>query len=298
MLGAPLLEIVSTLRRPWKYAALILRTISSLAEHRPAILFVQCPSVVLGMLSVALRPFLRYRLVLDLHNECVEPFNYGGAAYHGVLRWLWRSGDALIVSNDALARMIERPAARVYVLPDRVPPLTRNGDAPSRTEPLVVFICTFAPDEPYLAVLEAARQLQEIAVAVTGNFTKASDIHDVPANVRLCGFLPEHEYQALIAGADVLVDLTDMENCLVCGAYEAVALRKPLVTSDTAALRAYFSRGTVYTQHTPEAIASAIAAAVARRPELAAEMSVLGDELDARWNDLFAVFSRSLERGF
>jgi hypothetical protein len=75
-----------------------------------------------------------------------------------------------------------------------------------------------------------------------------------------------------------------MDNCLVCGAYEAVAVERPLVTSDTRALRTYFNRGTVYAGHTPESLAAAIQQAVAQKTRLAAEMRLLKLELGERWD--------------
>ncbi len=74
-----------------------------------------------------------------------------------------------------------------------------------------------------------------------------------------------------------------MENCLVCGAYEAVALEKPLVTSYTRALRQYFHRGTVYSRHDPASLAESIGHALAHRRTLAAEMTVLKRELSVQW---------------
>jgi hypothetical protein len=74
-----------------------------------------------------------------------------------------------------------------------------------------------------------------------------------------------------------------MDNCLVCGAYEAVAVERPLVTSDTKALRAYFNRGTVYSDHTPESLAAAITAGLEARALLTVEMGLLKAELDRRW---------------
>ena len=151
----------------------------------------------------------------------------------------------------------------------------------------MAFVCSFAPDEPYIEVIEAARLLSDFAVIhVTGRLGTARIPDVVPDNVCLTGYLPDAEYERLLAEADVIVDLTAMENCLVCGAYEAVALEKPLVTSDTSALRSYFRRGTVFTRHDPVSIAGAIRTAVDRRLALRREMSLLRRNLERQWNSL------------
>ncbi len=105
----------------------------------------------------------------------------------------------------------------------------------------------------------------------------------LPPNLHPTGFLSEQRYEELLRDADVVIDLTRMENCLVCGAYEAVAVERPLVTSDTRALRTYFNRGTVYTAHTAQSLATAIGYALRERLRLAAEMKVLKLELAREW---------------
>ncbi len=59
-----------------------------------------------------------------------------------------------------------------------------------------------------------------------------------------------------------------MENCLVCGAYEALAINKPLIVSRTASLSEYFGDAAVLTDNTAEAIRASVLAAFAQREEL------------------------------
>lgn len=283
-LPARLIEVSSRWRRPWRYLPLAFDTVRQVAQLRPAVLMVQCPSVVLAAIAVLARPWLGYRLVLDLHNEAVEPFNYPGGLSRRLLRWLWRRADLCVVTNQPLAQTLGGRTKATVVLPDRVPTFTEGATPQMTTGHTVVFICTYAADEPYREVIEAARLLPpSVQVHITGNPTSAGLPEDLPPNVRIRGFLPSGEYEQLLCQADVLVDLTSMENCLVCGAYEAVGLHKPLVTSDTAALRAYFSRGTVFAQHTAPALAAAIEQALHERERLVDEMRALKPSLDARW---------------
>jgi hypothetical protein len=55
------------------------------------------------------------------------------------------------------------------------------------------------------------------------------------------------------------------------------------VTSDTAALREYFNRGSVYTRHDSRSLAAAITDALDNSERLAAEMRQLRVELNRRW---------------
>lgn len=70
--------------------------------------------------------------------------------------------------------------------------------------------------------------------------------------VRFLGYVPEPKSCGRLAEAQVAVDLTKEENCLVCGAYEAMVLEKPRAVSTTLALRNCFSAGTDFVDHKPE----------------------------------------------
>jgi glycosyltransferase involved in cell wall biosynthesis len=297
--GASLFELTAPGGAVARYARLLVRTARLLIRERPDLLIIQCPSIVLAVWAIVLRPAGRYTLVADLHNEAVEPFNYSFRLYRLVLRWIQRTADVSLVTNAALQSVVASAGGRALVLPDKVPAVARALPSSGRSQPLVVFICTYAADEPYLDVIEAARLIDPaIRVYVTGNAgARAAELPSLPANVVLTGFLPEAAYVALLRDADVLIDLTRMENCLVCGAYEAVALGKPLVTSDTQALRAYFSRGAIYTRHDATSLAEAIGEALWRKDALAAEMIALRRELDDDWNVRHEDVRRVLEMG-
>jgi glycosyltransferase involved in cell wall biosynthesis len=229
------------------------------AQRRPSILFIQCPSLVLGLWAAILKQVFGFVLVADLHNDAVTPYDVTSPIYEALYRLIHRAADVCLVSNAGLQRTVEGVGARAFVLPDKVPDLAPTA-APraARSRRQAVFVCSYAKDEPYLEVMEAARVLgSEVTIHVTGDHRR---VQHLPAEspVHLTGFLPEADYVALLSTADVIVDLTFIEDCLVCGAYEAVALGKPLVTSDTAALREYFRMGTVYTRHDPQSLAAAI----------------------------------------
>jgi glycosyltransferase involved in cell wall biosynthesis len=268
------------------------------AQRRPSILFIQCPSVVLGLWAAILKQVFGFVLVADLHNEAVQPYEVTSPIYEALYRLIHRAADVCLVSNASLQRTVEGAGARAFVLPDKVPDLAPTA-APraARSRRQAVFVCSYAKDEPYREVMEAARVLgSEVTIHITGDHRR---VQHLPAEspVHLTGFLPEADYVALLSTADVIIDLTFIDDCLVCGAYEAVALGKPLVTSDTAALRDYFRMGTVYTKHDPQSLAAAITYALAHRERLAAEMDTLRRELARDWKQRSDALQRSLQLG-
>ena len=295
-LGTELFEIISSLPAGAKQAALVWRTAACLARQRPDLVVVQCPSFVLGLLAGLLKYVLGYTLVADLHNEAVRPFNYSFPGYLAMLRFVQRAADLCLVSNATLKAIVEQAGGRALVLPDKLPELGDAGQLDhERPGTHVVFICTYAPDEPYREVIEAARRLgPSVTTHITGNPRDLQPSLDPPPWVHLTGYLPDEDYLRLLSDADVVIDLTAMEDCLVCGAYEAVALEKPLVTSDTVALREYFRLGTVYTRHDSVSLAGAIADALAHKARLSREMRTLKEQLARSWNHQMGTVRRAV----
>jgi len=290
-LDADLFEFTSSAPGLTRYVVLLLRTARCLFHNRPDVLFVQCPSILLALVAAVLKPALGYCLVVDLHNAAVRPSRKCLGLVNLALRIVHSSADLNLVTNDALSAAVERAGRTTLVLPDRVPEIAasvRREEAPSAT---VVFVCSYAPDEPVREMIEAAHLLDpSVVLYVTGDDRRlASETRRrVHMGTRLTGFLSQKAYDELLRRSDVIVDLTTREDCLVCGAYEAVALGKPLVTSDTRALRGYFTKGTVYARHEPQSLARAIGRAVAERDVLAAEMNELKQDLAAAWARQFA----------
>src|SRR5262249_20916535 len=151
-----------------RYLVLTARTLAVLARKRPRVLLVQNPSLVLSALAVALRGVLRYRLVVDAHNEAVEPYQNRQFWLGALARWVLRRGDLTIVTNRHLAQSVQSQGGRSFILPDRIP--AAPGGTARRLGPAfnVVLIATFARDEPIAAIFDAVRGA-ELSLYVTGN---------------------------------------------------------------------------------------------------------------------------------
>jgi len=205
-----------------------------------------------------------------------------------------RRADLTIVTNEAVAAVVESKGGRALVLQDVLPTLQPAASSLPEIRARVarvVYICSFLSDEPVEEMLAAAARLgEQFPVYVTGRVTKQfQDLaRSAPPNVIFTGFIPEEDYLSLLGAADVVVVLTKRENTLLCGAYEGVSLRKPLVLSNQAVLRDYFTKGVVLTENTPDSIEAAIRRAVRERERLAGELSEFVPELRADWSSRFA----------
>ena len=274
-----------------RYLSALWRTIRVVAERRPKYLFVQNPSVVLAFAAVSAGPWLGATVIVDAHNAAIIPLQ---SSQSGLLRWaaryIVRKARLTLITNDSLARVVESAGGRAFVLPDRIPdlpPLPRAATRLRSSGRNAVFICTFASDEPFLEVIEAARSLDpSITVYVTGNPRhRAAQLNALaPPNVKLTGFIREDDYVALLRTADVIIDLTTREDCLVCGAYEAVAAEQPMILSGTSAIRSYFNRGVRYTDNTATDLAAAIGDAIANGDSMRREARALKADLQVDWS--------------
>jgi glycosyltransferase involved in cell wall biosynthesis len=273
-----------------RYLRLAPRTIVRLARKRPQILVVQNPSLVLTALCLVLRPFLRYRLVVDAHNEAVQPYVFSSGPLFWISRWCLRRANVTIVTNEALAQLVRAVGGTPFVLPD---PLPAPPPAPAVTEShtgfRVVVISTFAADEPLAEILSAASRLEGVAeFSVTGNLRRLRQSlrEQASSNVTFTGFLPESEYWTLLRTCDVAIDLTLKPDCLVCGAYEAVAVRRPVVLTDSAASRTWFGDAAIYVHNDADSIESALREVRDRLEYWTSRVAAAAPRIERAWEEL------------
>ena len=286
-LSIDLYVIRSTRKSVARYMQLIHETFRVLMTQKPKVLLVQNPSIVLTSLCVLLRPFFHYRLIVDAHNEAVEPYVHDNILVRGVSRFLMRRADITIVTNEYLADTVRSCGGDAVVLPDRLPEVDAVSPVELSTDTFnLVLIATYAPDEPIMAILNAAAMLQDrLSLFVTGDYTRldASIRRQLPANIVFTGFLSNADYWGYLTSADAIMDLTSMDNCLVCGAYEGAAVARPLVLSRNDATVRYFSRGVVYTDDSTQGIHRAMLELMENYDDLLAAMAQLAGELPGAW---------------
>jgi hypothetical protein len=234
--GIPLFEIIEKKTGLLKYLSLIPHTFRLIHHERPDVLIVQNPSIVLATVALLLRPFFSYQLVVDAHNEGVRPFIHNNTIFKTITNFNLKNANCTIVTNGKLFSYVSSLGGKAIIFPDLLPEksnhLTKDPEFDNGRY-VVTFICTYAPDEPYQEVFSAAAMLKEkIVLNVTGKIPASLDRSTLSSNIKLLGFIPEDVYWDTLVSSHVIVDLTTMQNCLVCGAYEALAISKPLILSD------------------------------------------------------------------
>ena len=282
-LKIPLVELAKPGGRALRYVRDSWVTLARLLSNRHRTVFVQVPSLVLGHLAITLSSLLRFRVIVDAHNAVIEGAESGGFPLRMLYRSVVKRADLVIVTNTSLSERVRRLGGRPGVLPDPVPELESMSEQVASNE--VVVISTWATDEPLGAVLEAAQHLpQPLFFTITGRPRgPLADAARATARVRLSGFVSEQEYLALLSRARVVVDLTTREDCLVCGAYEALALGRPLVVSDSRALRELLRDGAVFAKNEPQAVALAVSEASANEEKWAAQCAARREAYREEW---------------
>ena len=268
-----------------KYVIGITKTLKIYIRERPNIVFCQNPSLILSLFFVLLKKLAGIKVVVDAHNGGLFPKEGRSLLLGHIARFVQRKADLTVVTNESLKKHVESNGGRGFVLPDKIPniPITIPKKLKGRVN--LLFICSYADDEPYEIVFKAAQNISpEICIYVTGNYQKKGiQQKQLPDNVVLTGFIPEDEYIEMLNSVDATIVLTSRENCLVCGAYETVAVEKPMILSNTNALKHYFSKGTIYTENTIEGLESAISDLLRKKDELNTQVRELKISRETDW---------------
>jgi glycosyltransferase involved in cell wall biosynthesis len=288
-LGAKLFEFkeIDDMKNPLKkYFRGLRKTIIALMKERPDLVFCQNPSLVLSALLVSIRYVAGFKVCVDVHNAGLFPKENRSPFLGLISRYIQRMADLTLVTNVGMKSHVEKNHGRAFVLPDKIPNFSLKNTKKLRGDFNILFICSYAEDEPYKIVFDAAKNIDSgTCIYVTGNFRKRKiDPATLNSNIILLGYISENDYVEMLNSVDATLDLTTREDCLLCGAYESVAATKPQILSDTHALRNYFSKGAIYSAHTVGGIQAAISEIKNRAARLTIETKKLKHDLQHDWD--------------
>lgn len=282
-LNADLYEIMSPGPRWKRYPIQIFNTIKIVFKSNATLIFVQNPSLLLSAIVVLYGKISIKTVVIDAHNAGIFPLEGHSKLLNKIAKQINSLSSKVIVSNNALKPFIKKPHDDIFAIPDPVPVITRNANYPlCQDKTNLVFICSWAADEPFEEVFKIAENLSGIVqIYITGN-SKGKEkkaCHNLPGNITLTGFLANEKYDDLIHACDAIMVLTKRDDCLVCGAYEGVAVEKPMILSKTDALVNHFNKGCIYTDNTSSDIETSIRNLIHNRKNLSREIAILKEEL-------------------
>lgn len=298
MLGVKLHVFEYDGNRALRYIVCIINTLTLIARKRPNIVFAQNPSILLIYLLLVCRLLFRYKLVCDAHYVGIKSSS-GNKMYQAVLDMSNKLVDLVIVTNVEHQRYVRSIGGSAVVCEDPLPDIVSHYAEEIEHAKTIYFICSFDVDEPFNVAFDAARLLAEdnYCFHVTGNYKKVKIDPDEYSYINFLGYIPTDQYYKNLYSCSVVLDLTNNENCLVCGAYEAMVAEKPLVTSNTSSLKNYFTKGTVFTSHSAIEIANAVKRAYQNRDLLKNEIKDWKQDVYNQQNDKKANIYRELGVG-
>lgn len=273
MLGIELHVILHEGGRLHRYLRCASETIATVRREKPDVVFAQNPSIVLNYLLLLARFLFRFTFVTDAHFGGVIAYN-GNYFFQKALDLCNRTADLVIVTNRDHVAHVKSVGGNALICEDPLPELSMYDTGEETTGKKLFYICSFDIDEPYESVFEAANMLaaENFSINVSGNYAKVKIDPTKYPLVNFMGFVPERQFYEQLFKSDVVLDLTEHENCLVCGAYEAMAAERPLVTSERACLKEYFDQGAIFTRHDSRSIAEAVKTAYQERSRLKEEI--------------------------
>lgn len=243
---------------PFKYILASVKTLIYLHRDRPDIILVQNPPIFAVLIVWLYSLFSKAAFITDSHTGAFDRWRW--KLFLWLYRFLAQRALVNIIHNKPLTRKIAQWGIPAITLGDIPFCLDTDTKYPFSKSFNVLVINTFSDDEPLDEVLEAAKHLPAVNFYITGDLGLAPVklIPRVSENVVFTGFLPFNEYVASVKDCNVVIVLTTKDFTMQNGAYEAMELERPIITSDWPVLRETFSRGTIHVDNRAESIVNAI----------------------------------------
>jgi glycosyltransferase involved in cell wall biosynthesis len=268
---------------PLKYTLAALRTVTILYRERPDIIFVQNPPPIAVLVVWFYCLLFGSKYIPDTHSGAFTSKRW--ALFLWLYRFLSKRALTNILHNDYFVNRVKEWGASAVNL-GAVPRQMKTGKIyPLRDGFNAVFPCSFSGDEPVEEVILAAGELRNVNFYITGNLSRAPKelTKNVPSNIVFTDFLPHEDYVALLKACNVVICLTNRDLTNQSGAYEAIAIGRPIIVSNWPLLREIYYRGTVHIDNKSISLVNAIKAIQNNYAHYLDEIKLLKEEGLSNW---------------
>lgn len=268
-----------------KYPLQAFRTWRVLRRECPSLILVQNPPIFCVLLVSLYCRLFGAQFVIDSHTGAFLSPSWRWSI--GLHRLLSRRARVTIVHNKAQEEIVKYWGCHYCVIGFTPGDYPQGDHFPLGEEFNVAVISTFHRDEPLDVLFDAARCLRDVRFYITGNSKRIPQhlLKRKPDNCSLTGYLSNNQYVGLLRAVDVIMDLTNQNDTVLMGCFEAVSLGKPLITSDWPVLREYFSLGTVHVPNTVAGVIEGIYRSECEQEALQRGILVLRERLTAEWQE-------------
>jgi UDP-N-acetylglucosamine--N-acetylmuramyl-(pentapeptide) pyrophosphoryl-undecaprenol N-acetylglucosamine transferase len=276
-----------------RYMISTLRTVAYLLRNRPAAVIVTNPPIIPVLLAVAYGRIAGRPVVFDDHPGAFGAQGYRiGEIMLPLHRRLVPMARLCLVTDESWVDLIEQWGGRGLILHEAPGDWTPAPERHPNGSAVVLFVCTFAPDEPIEAVFEAASLTPEVEYHITGDLDRAPTATP-PANVRLTGFLDRDSYRQAVEDADVLLALTTEPTSAMRAAFEAVWAEKVLILNDWPLLRELFPNA-VHVDNSGSSIAAGVRESLDQHARLRKGSAEARQVQLDRWDDQLSALREAL----
>ncbi|GAB4334215.1 MAG: hypothetical protein Kow0037_12760 [Calditrichia bacterium] len=278
-----------------KYLLQSLQTLWLLFRKRPKLVLVMTPPVFACFPVWFYCRLFNASFAIDAHtgvftNPIWEPVRF-------LNRFFSKRAKTTIVTNKYLHDLVVSWGAQATIISDVPVKFGPEKERKLSDKFNITFVCSYTYDEPLKEVLEAAQKLPDVSIYITGNYKSADPelIASKPENVHFTGFLSDEEYVGQLKSSDAVMALTTVDHTMQRGAYEAVYLKRPVITSDFGLLRDTFYKGTVHVKPTVAGIVKGIQEMKQNHDKYLSEVEALCREKLENWAGLEAELRKFLE---
>lgn len=244
----------------FKYLFQTINTFLVLLEKRPDVIFIMNPPIFTCIpIWLYCKVFRKRGYITDSHTAAFSMKKW--QLLFPLQKFFFRRAITNIVTNLTHSKLIEKMGANVTVVGDV--PIKFKVFKPykkMKTGFNITFVNIFSHTEPVDVVIETARQLGDINFYITGSLKNADKkfLNDCSANVIFTDFICDEEYGWLLQNSDIVMTLVNIDNTMQRGAYEAMSVETPVITTDWSILRKTFYKGTVFVTNDVDSIIQGI----------------------------------------
>lgn len=242
----------------FKYFFQALKTIWILQKNKPDVTFVMSPPLFACIPVYIYTKLHGKKYVIDAHTGAFKDKMWQKAMF--LQKFFCKHARFTILTNDELSKIVEGWGANFVIVQDVPIKLYEPSDTALRGNCNITLVNTFAKDEPLAEFLSAAEKLKDIEFYITGKIKKQNEqmVKSAPPNVTFTDFLSYPDYYGLLSKSTLIVVLTTRDLTMQRGAYEAIYLGKPVVTSNWPILRENFQNAAVFVDNSAEGIRNGI----------------------------------------
>ncbi|MFQ6609945.1 MAG: glycosyltransferase [Fidelibacterota bacterium] len=217
------------------------------------------------------------KVIPDIHTAGFLDYDF--FPVQQISNFLWKRSFLILLHNPEAGKYIGEKypdlVDKIFVLEDPLPQIEVAVPKKENDKPICTFICRYSNDEPFREFLEAVKSIPDVDFYITGNVEKNPTLKSKynQKNIHFTGFLSDIDYFKQLAKSDLLIALTTRPYTLMSAGYEALEIGKPLIVTDSEALRQYFLDNVLYSDNNVDSIRDSLTSAIRMLPDLAEKMN-------------------------